>query len=206
MAFRPSLGFGNSNNFNLNNNLNNSKSVQKKGISQNQIKNSFDVMKNESEERFKNEITYFINFIKKEKSAKIIMGLFIFFILTAIVYFSFFSDAPRILNTIVIFFVIISSIIAFFFELLLLSKGQFLIGVFIVDFSFFIYKKILQIFNKKPKKMPWLLVKFNGLLRINAPFFKRVTKQEYEKMSSIEKENYIKKYNEYLKAYEKAKE
>ena len=153
---------------------------------------------NEFAERLKREFSYYFDYVRREKSAKVILGLFSFLVVMSTVYFAFFSDAPAIVNILTIFFIVIFGAGAFFFELMLLSRRQFLVGVFIVDLYFFVFRMILKLLKKNPKKTPWLLEKFKLLLRINAPFFRRVTKEQYAKMSPKERESYMKRYSEYL--------
>lgn len=160
----------------------------------------------EFEEKLKREFNYYVEYLKNEKSAKILLGLLSFFILSSIVYFAFFSDAPLIFNILAIVFIIIIGAGAFFLELMLLTRRQFLVGVFVVDAYFFVYKSIMKQLKKHPKRTPWLLEKFKSILRINAPFFRRVTKEHYAKMTSKEKEIYMKKYNDYLKKLSKTTE
>lgn len=160
----------------------------------------------EFEEKLKREFNYYVDYLKVEKSAKILLGLFSFFVVSSIVYFMFFSDTPLIFNIFAILFVIILGAGAFFLELMLLTKRQFLVGVFIVDAYFYVYRKILVQLKKHPKRTPWLLERFKSILRVNAPFFRRVTKERYAKMTAKEREDYMKKYNEYLRRLAKTSE
>lgn len=160
----------------------------------------------EFEEKLKREFNYYMEYLKKEKSAKVLLGLFSFLVVSSIAYFLFFSDAPLVFNIIAIIFITLIGTGAFFLELMLLMRRQFLVGVFIVDAYFFVYRKIMVQLKKHPRKTPWLLEKFRSILRINVPFFRRVTKEQYAKMSAKERETYMKKYNDYLKRLAKTTE
>jgi hypothetical protein len=147
-------------------------------------------------EFIKRELSYFKKYIKEKKSAKILLGLLSFFLLLSLVYFIFLSGLPIWLGIIFFLLILIIGIGSFFLELVLLKKRQFLTGVFIIDLFYGLMKKSLK--KKFKMKPPFLLTYFRSILRITFPFFRRVSKSQYEKMTPVEKQKYMQNYHKYL--------
>jgi len=156
-------------------------------------------------EFLKREFNFFIDFIKETKVGKILLGVLGFIIILSFILIVFFSGAPAIISVPLFLLVLFISIFGFFIEIILLKKEQLLVGVYILDFLYFSKKSLLKKISeleKKPfkeQKVPWLLINFKNILRFNSPFFKRITKDQFAKLTKIKQDKYMKKYQDYLK-------
>lgn len=153
----------------------------------------------------KREWKFFIEFVKEKKSAKILLGTMGGIFLLSFIGMFFLVGAPLIITLPLFMLIFLMLLGGFFIEIILLNKKQFLTGVYLLDLVYTIQRKISEFISKqfkKPKKeikMPWLLSQFKNILRFTFPFFKRITREQFNKLSKNQQEQYMKKYNIYLK-------
>ncbi|MBN2881046.1 hypothetical protein JXM83_03245 [Candidatus Woesearchaeota archaeon] len=188
------------------------KSMPKKQISPTPPKKDLIIFGEKIDSEFiKRELNFFIVFVKTTKAGKVLVGILSFLFLLSLIYFLILSGLPIVLR--ILFFLLTLIIItgAFILEIILLHKKQLLVGVYVTDLYYATAKKVYATIEKnnpdrKSLKAPWLLTQFKLLLRFTFPFFKRVTKEEYAKMTLEEKKKYLKSWETYVAKVKKIRE